>query len=72
MGYGKKDELDRIVSQVVFNAFTGNRFRRTDGRLRPSVHECPFCQKEFEGVPKWCPHCRKRVTKPGTSELICD
>ncbi len=65
MGYSQNDEENRLINHLIIGRISG---RRTP--FRQSVHECPFCHKEFEGVPKWCPHCRKQVTKRGTNELI--
>lgn len=32
------------------------------------VRKCPFCGGHFEGRPKYCPQCDKRLIKRGTSD----
>lgn len=61
-----KRALHALVGAVMMNATFGTPMPE------PKLHNCPFCTAEFEGTPKYCPKCDKRLKKRGTSDQLID
>lgn len=71
MGYSQKDEVMLMAKQLLSQAMVNGKKTGNKIKFVPSKHECPYCKNVFEGVPKFCPHCKKTCDQARNNRIDC-